>query len=129
MDQNPRILYIEDSAENQMLISYYVKKEPIEVICASDGYRAVEMLREQSFDLILLDLNLPDGFSGLDMIHAIRKEPRYHDTPLVVLTASLHNEINHTGIQPYIDDFITKPIRKNEFLEMIKRNLKASGSE
>jgi Response regulators consisting of a CheY-like receiver domain and a winged-helix DNA-binding domain len=80
---NEKILIVEDEKEIADLISYALKKENFDVTVALDGERALEKLREESFDLVILDLMLPK-IQGLEICKIIRNNPKIQKTGILL---------------------------------------------
>lgn len=100
-----RILIIEDDVALSDGIVYALKGDNISFVQAYDLKTAKEQIKCNSFDLIILDINLPDG-SGLELLAEIRK---ILDLPVIVLTANDMETDIVTGFELGADDYITKP--------------------
>ncbi|MEX0771690.1 MAG: response regulator [Balneolales bacterium] len=118
-----RVLCVEDNADNQALLKFYLKKEPYTLTFADDGLRAIEML-EKDFDLFLVDMNLPNGMSGYDVAKEIRKDDRHKAKPVLIITAFSRTDMDGPSPSLHIDKFITKPIYKKELIEILNSFLK-----
>ena len=105
------ILVAEDNLVNQILIKKFLKKWHIgKLVIASDGQEAVEEFEKSDFDVVLLDIQMPelDGFSVAKMIRE-NKFSRNQDVPILVLSASTYQEIKSDMDKHGINDFIEKP--------------------
>ncbi|MEX0778634.1 MAG: response regulator [Balneolales bacterium] len=120
-----RILCIEDNADNQILLKFYLKKEPYNITFADDGPQAMEMIKNERFDLFLVDMNLPNGMSGYEVTKHIRQNDNHKDKPVLIITAFSRSELDEPDPSLRIDQFITKPIRKKEFIEIMNSFLKS----
>lgn len=80
-----RTLVVEDTAEIADLIRLHLEDLGLQVTCAADGIVGLELARNGTFDLIVLDLMLP-GLDGLEICRVLRSDPRYY-TPILMLTA------------------------------------------
>ncbi len=115
-----KILVVDDEPAVTELLVYNLRKASYEVLAASDGGQALEMARQCSPDLILLDLMLP-GVEGLDVCREIRKTS---DVPIIMVTA-LGEEIDRVvGLELGADDYIAKPFSVREVLARIKAVLR-----
>lgn len=124
-----RLLLVEDDEALSMGIEFTLKDEGYEVFTASTLEGGKVIFEREDFDLIILDVNLPDG-NGYELCKHIRTKS---DVPVIFLTA-LDEEVNVVlGFQMGGDDYITKPFRVKELLLRIKailrRNCKTAASE
>ena len=114
------ILLVEDDKSILLGLSYSLETEGFKVTPCSTVQNACSHLETEPFDLVLLDLTLPDG-SGYDVCRAAR---RVSETPVIFLTAC-DDEINVVmGLDMGADDYITKPFRLRELLSRIKMVLR-----
>ena len=120
---NEKILIVEDEKEIADLISYALKKENFDVTVALDGERALEKLREESFDLVILDLMLPK-IQGLEICKIIRNNPKIQKTGIIIVTAKGEEYDRIKGLEMGADDYITKPFSPRELLARIKALLR-----
>lgn len=123
-----RLLLVEDDEALALGIEFTLKDEGYEVERAATVMKSKALIAEKDFDLILLDVNLPDG-NGYELCKEIRKTK---DVPIIFLTA-LDEEVNVVlGLEIGGDDYITKPFRVKELISRIKallrRNSKSAGS-
>ncbi len=115
-----KILVVDDEPAVTDLLAYNLRKANYEVLTAPDGEQALEMARQCSPDLILLDLMLP-GVEGLDVCRELRKTS---DVPVIRVTA-LGEEIDRVvGLELGADDYIAKPFSVREVLARIKAVLR-----
>jgi DNA-binding response OmpR family regulator len=118
-----RVLIVDDDILTRELLEMSLARdEQYTIASAHDLQSARTALQEQPFDLVLLDLNLPDG-NGFDMINHIRKVLK-QDTPVIILTAN-HQEITVLrGFQMGAEDYINKPFSLREVHLRIEKVLK-----
>lgn len=118
-----KILIVEDDPLILKNLSELLKNEGFESYQAVSVREAKEIIEERKFDLILLDILLPDGngFSLFSMIKSIT------DTPVIFLTASSDEFSVVTGLDMGADDYIEKPFRPRELISRIKTVLRRSG--
>ncbi len=115
-----KILLVEDDPSIIMGLSYSLQKEGYSVVACSSVATATQQLTQDSFDLLILDLSLPDG-SGYEVCQA---QKQLRDAPVIFLTAR-DDEISVVqGIEMGADDYITKPFRLRELLSRIKMVLR-----
>lgn len=107
--KSAKILLVDDQELNRDVLAHRLKKCGSEITCVSDGRSALQELESTLFDLILLDIMMPD-ISGIDVLKNIRKEGTNMETPVIMVTAlddmDTVNECMHAGA----DDYILKPL-------------------
>lgn len=119
----PHILLTEDDASIVLGLRYSLEQEGFTVTACGTAAEALSALRRESFDLLLLDLTLPDG-SGYDVC---REAKRAGGPPVIFLTAC-DDEISVVmGLDMGADDYITKPFRVRELISRIRSVLRRSG--
>ena len=118
-----RLFLLEDDDAIGMGLKYSLEKENYEVVHVRTMNEALEIFSEKSFDLCILDINLPDG-NGYDICRFIKEK---EDVPVIFLTAS-DAEVNVVmGLELGADDYVCKPFRINELMARIKTVLRRSG--
>lgn len=118
-----RILLVEDEPSISTPLSFLLEKEGFEVTVAQDGQAAVKAFEPQLFDLVLLDLMLPN-MPGTEVCRIIRSKA---NTPIVMLTAK-DSEIDIVvGLELGADDYVTKPYSTRELLARMRAVLRRKG--
>jgi len=118
------VLVVEDEADIQQLVSYNLIRAGFHVTCADTGEEALERLRTEQIDCVLLDLMLP-GISGLEVCAAMRKaELMKRSIPIIMLTAKGEEEDVVAGLECGADDYITKPFSPKVLIARIKAVVK-----
>lgn len=115
-----KILIVEDDDTIRLGLKYYLEQEQFAVIEASTIKTTINMISEETPDLILLDLNLPDG-NGFDLFEQIKK---IKDIPVIFLTANDLEISIVRGLDMGADDYITKPFKARELISRIKNVLR-----
>lgn len=77
---------------------------------AENGFHALQKLREEKFDLVFLDWNMP-GMAGIDVLRELRKSEAYKNTPVIMVTAEAEKEKVLAAIQEGVSDYIVKPFK------------------
>lgn len=115
-----RVLLAEDTPANQKLVSRILAKRGHVVVVAEDGHKAVDLVREQDFDLVLMDVQMPvmDGFQATAAIRAL-PGPK-SSTPVVAMTAHAMKGDEERCLGAGMDAYITKPLNSRELLEMVE---------
>lgn len=120
-----RILIVEDDAKTAELVRLYLEKEGYQVKTAASGRQAIDLARQKEFDLIVLDLMLPE-MDGLDVCRILRAES---DIPIIMLTAKTTEADKLRGLDLGADDYILKPFSPRELLARLRAVLRRSGSK
>jgi two-component system, sensor histidine kinase and response regulator len=123
-----RILLAEDSLVNQKLTVAMLRKRGHEVVVANDGVEAVQAVEEQSFDLILMDIQMPemDGYGATAAIRA-REQVLGKHTPIIALTAHAMMGDRERCLQAGMDEYVTKPVRAEQLFDTIALVLQPAG--
>jgi two-component system phosphate regulon response regulator PhoB len=116
------ILLIEDSEDFQLLVSKVLDGIPARIVTAPTTERAYSELGRGSFDLILLDVDLPDG-SGFDFCARIRQDPALELIPIIFLTGKSEIPDRVRGFSLGADDYIVKPVEPVEFRARLQAKL------
>jgi two-component system, OmpR family, alkaline phosphatase synthesis response regulator PhoP len=114
-----RILIIEDEKDIRDLLEIYLKKEGYEVQGVKDGQTGLERASKEKFDLLILDLMLPQ-IDGLEICRRLRSQPNTAALPIIMLTAKTEETDRIVGLEMGADDYITKPFSPREVLARIK---------
>ena len=128
-NEKRRLLIAEDNPDNQVLISAFLADSPHEVDLAVNGIDAVEKFMNNTYDLVLMDIQMPvmDGYEATRKIRSFEKEARGSRTPLLALTAHATTEERKKCLDAGCDGHLTKPIRKSKLLEAIRYFSKPPG--
>ena len=122
---NSKILIVEDEAKlREILCDYFSSKGELPVE-ANDGRQALELIDENEFDAVLLDIMMPE-LDGLSVCRAVR---RTNDVPIIFLTALSDEEDKLLGYELGADDYVTKPFGMMELISRIKAVLRRSGKQ
>ncbi len=117
-----RILVIEDEPDIQTLVRYNLEKEGHNVVVATSGEAGLHELRRQGFDLVLLDLMLPDR-DGLEICRVMRSQAQLAHIPIIMVTAKGDESDIVVGLGLGADDYVTKPFRVKELMARVKARL------
>jgi len=119
-EKTARILLVDDEQSIQTLLSYPLRKDGYEVVRATDGRQALDRFTEQPFDLVVLDLMLPQ-VDGLEVCRRLRARS---SVPIIMLTAKSEEIDKVLGLELGADDYITKPFSMREFRSRVKAALR-----
>jgi len=120
----PRILIVEDEAHILRVMAIWLERHGHEVLEACNGAAALEMLRNQSVDLIISDMNMP-VMDGLELIKAVREHLKI-ETPVLLLTARCDQEQLAQRMEPYSVRLYSKPFTPSRLVADIDRLLGAA---
>lgn len=117
-----RILAVDDNQMNRLILEKFLKKWGIEYDSVEDGHRAISLVEKRTYDLILLDLQMPN-ISGFEVAEKIRSfdEKRHQEIPIIALSADIFANIYNKVIDSGIDDFVSKPFKPDELVSVIYR--------
>lgn len=118
-----KVLIVDDMKENVELMEAYLAVEPYEVICAYGGKEALEKVKDEKPDIILLDVMMPE-INGYEVCKILKENPETQFIPVLMLTALSELEDRIKGIEVGADDFLTKPINRLELKTRVKSLLK-----
>lgn len=113
-------MIVEDDEELVDFLKDYLEKDGYEVTGRADGKSALHLFRKRQFDLVILDLMLPE-MDGYNVCKRMRRES---DTPIIMLTAKTTEEEKIKGLDIGADDYVTKPFDPGELLARIRANLR-----
>jgi diguanylate cyclase (GGDEF)-like protein len=113
-----RVLLVEDDEATRGALRALLDDAGYVCDEAADGERAVAVMRDEPFDLVVLDLGLP-GMSGTDVHRQLRRDPRTRFLPIVFLTAHPDREVRLAELEAGAEDFITKPYDADELLARV----------
>src|SRR3954453_2264444 len=119
-DRSPRILVVDDEQSVGTLLSYPLRKDGFEVVRAADGREALSRFTEQPFDLVVLDVMLPQ-LDGLEVCRRLRAKS---SVPIIMLTAKAEEIDKVIGLELGADDYITKPFSMREFRSRVRAALR-----
>ena len=117
-----RILVVDDEEKMRVLIRKYAEYEGYEVEEAADGMSAIELCRQEKFDLMILDIMMPelDGFS------ACREIRKFSQIPVLMLSARGEEYDRIHGFELGVDDYVTKPFSPKELMLRVQAIIKRS---
>ena len=116
------ILVVDDVMTNVLLLQVLLDKEGFNVVTANDGQAAIEIIRKDVPDLILLDINMPN-MDGFEVIREVKKYSLYREIPVIFLTAMNDVDSIVKGFRLGGSDYITKPFNKEELMARIVHQL------
>jgi CheY-like chemotaxis protein len=116
----PAILAVEDNPVGLKVLRHALKGRPVDVDTATDGGEAIRAAAAHHYDLILMDLQMPD-MDGLEATAAVRRLPGYENVPILALTANYSDEIRQQCQQHGMQDFLSKPVTPSALWNAVSR--------
>ena len=122
MNQRPKVLIVDDELFNIDYLQQELEECNYDLITASNGKEALERIRNEQPDLVLLDLMMPvmDGFAVLRQVKA---DPDLREVPIIIISAANNSRSVVKGIKLGAEDYITKPINEKFLLQKVKEFL------
>lgn len=117
---NGKLLWVDDEIELLRAHILFLETKGYQVVKASNGADAIDLVRQQNFDLILLDEHMP-GLSGLQILTSIKQAQP--SVPVVMVTKSEEEDIMEQAIGSQIADYLIKPVNPNQILLTLKKNI------
>lgn len=116
------ILVVDDTADNRNLLRDMLSLENYEVATASDGFQALDLMQNQSFDAVLLDIMMP-GLSGIDVLHRIKENPNSRHIPVIMISANNQFRTIVECVQAGAEDYLPKPVNHVLLQARVKSSL------
>jgi two-component system, cell cycle response regulator DivK len=124
MSNNKKILYVEDNVDNRTLVRRVLTAEGYTIIEAVNATQALEILKNTTPNLILMDINMPD-IDGYTLTSQIKGMPGLGSIPIIALTANVMRGDRERSLQAGCDGYIQKPIDIDALSEQIERFLRS----
>ena len=124
MTTRATILAVDDEIELTELIQYHLGRAGHTVTTAANGWEAIQAVRRQRPDLILLDLMLPD-LDGFGVCEVLRRDPQTATIPVVIVSAWSSVDSRDLGLELGALDYLTKPFSPSQLVERVNRLLQA----
>lgn|SRR5665213_1242079 len=123
MNRKSRILIVEDDMPVAMMMLFLLTRADCEATVATTEKKAMQLAEEGNFDLITLDVDLPDG-NGFEICSRLKEHPRLRNTPVVFVSARCLIEDQQHGLDVGAADYITKPFETFEFAPRLLSHIK-----
>lgn len=127
MRERPYILIVDDDPDILEGILTILEDQPYRLATARDGKKCLEMIAEETPDLLILDLLMP-RLDGWGVIRELRSEPRYANLPIMILTTVIEDASRRryeleTGMAMDVQDYVQKPAKPGDLIQRIERLL------
>ncbi len=116
----PRILVIDDDLASATIARLFLIKHGYQVDIATDLRRALKLLTTQKYQLILLDIRLPNGVEGIHVLHTLRSLEGYRNVPVIAFTAYVYLNAEVEFLQEGFDGYLSKPFSRKQLLQKIQ---------
>jgi CheY-like chemotaxis protein len=113
-----RILVVDDDEMVLMALEELLKPEGYEVHAFSSGTEALKKLDEDGFDLLMMDVIMPE-MDGFELCRRVRQKEKYKEVPIVFLTAKSRDEDRAKGLEVGANLFLSKPISPDKLIEIV----------
>jgi two-component system phosphate regulon response regulator PhoB len=120
-----KIFIVEDEPSIVQLVKYNLEKQNFKVLVSNNGEEGLQEIKKTEPDLILLDWMLPD-LSGIDICKALRKDTKFKNVPIIMLTARSQEEDKVLGLNVGADDYLPKPFSNPELIARVNALLRRS---
>jgi two-component system, chemotaxis family, chemotaxis protein CheY len=121
MDLNMKVLIVDDFATMRRIIKNILKQIGFSNIAeAEDGKIAFAQLKEEKFDLVLCDWNMPE-MRGIDLLKMVRSDDQLKDLPFVMVTAEAHRDSILDAVKAGVNHYIVKPFTAETIEERLKK--------
>jgi DNA-binding response OmpR family regulator len=114
----PRVLVVDDDPQVLKLLRLNFEMEGYEVMSATNGEEALELVRGDTPDVVVCDVMMP-GIDGLEVVRRLRAQPDTVALPLVVVSAKAQRDDVREGLRLGADAYVTKPFDPSELLEIV----------
>ena len=117
-----KVLVVEDTPLNMELIMEILQGEDFNPDCAEDGEKALKMIEKQVYDLVLMDINLPD-IDGYTLTNQLKQMDEFNKIPIIALTANVMKGDREKSLEAGCDGYIQKPIDVDDLPNQIAHYL------
>lgn len=117
-----KVLVVDDEIPIQRIVKFNLEKEGYEVFVADDGKKALESVKQNKPDIILLDVMMPE-LDGYEVCKILKKNAKTKNIPVIMLTARGQESDEKKGKSAGADDYITKPFSPKKLMELVKQKL------
>lgn len=120
-----RVLLAEDSLFNQITVKAFLAPLELEIHCVENGRAAVELFVCNHYDLVLLDIQMPelDGYQTAEAMRRWEREQRLAPCPIVAVTAGVLEDVHERVLTAGCNELVVKPLQRDEFRELVEEYL------
>jgi len=128
MSKRFKILIVDDAPKNIQVVANLLGDTEYDISYATNGFRALELIEENTFDLVLLDVMMPE-MNGYEVCRIIKKDSFCEDLPVIFITAKTDEESLVEAFDAGAQDYVTKPFNSAELMARIRTHLKLKAFE
>ena len=127
--EGKKILLVEDNKLNQLVAKKVLKKFKVQVALAENGQEAVDMVQQDSYDLVLMDIHMPimDGLEATRSIRAL-EDPIFQQIPIVALSADAYSDKVQATTASGMNDYLAKPFKPEALFQKIRSNIERAAN-
>lgn len=116
-----KVLVVEDSGPmRSLIISALEEHLDVDVYEAENGFAALKLIPENTFNIIITDINMPD-INGLELISFLRQHPNFKDVPILIISTEGAEEDRKRGIEIGANDYLVKPFTEGQLINMVQK--------
>jgi len=119
-----QVLVVDDDSVAQTIATHVLRRHAYDVECVCNGPAAIDKASRETFDLILMDLQMP-GMDGFQTAKYIRTLPAYAKTPIIAVTANCSSDYRDKCFEMGMQGFLAKPVRSRELVQTVEKYLVA----
>lgn len=125
--ERARVMVVDDDHDVLIVLAHYLKREGFDPIEAASGRECLRQLQDNSPDVILLDLMMPE-MDGFAVAKALRNNPATADIPVIMVTARDDINARAEGIKVGVSEFLTKPVQRQQLATRIRAQLQSAAA-
>jgi two-component system chemotaxis response regulator CheY len=115
-----RVLAVDDSKTMRDMVNFTLKNAGFEVVEAEDGLKALEVVKTQTVDVVLTDINMPN-MDGVSLVRALRAQAQFRSTPILILTTEGGDDKKAAGREAGATGWIVKPFSPDKLIAVINK--------
>jgi two-component system chemotaxis response regulator CheY len=122
-----RVLIVDDSSAMRAFVRAALEEDgSIDVVESTSGFEALRILPRESFDVVIVDVNMPD-INGLELVSFLRKTPQHRNTPVIIISTEASSRDQERGIALGANAFLSKPFEAEELRALVARTRADAG--
>ncbi len=118
-----KILIVDDQMEVRRLVEITLRVEDYQILQAESGEKAIEIVKTEKPDLIIMDIMMPGGIDGLEATRILKNDPETKDSTIIMLTAKGQEADRKKGFEAGADDYFIKPFSPLELIKKVEEVL------